>query len=377
MTKILTIIRWLVGVLFIFSGLVKANDPLGLSYKMQEFFEVWGLHSFHSITLLLSIAMITFEIIAGVAVILGWKMRIFSWLLLLLILFFTFLTAYAVFSGKIKTCGCFGDCIPLKAMQSFWKDVVLTFLIGIIFLNRNRINSSSSKRFNLSVLLVSTGLTLGFQWYVLQYLPVMDCLPYKVGNNILEKRKIPPGAIPDSVEITFVYNLEGKTLEFSAEEFPEDFDERYIFVKRYDKVIRKGNAEPPIKDFSLTTLSGNDTTEMILQNAGYGLFFYLKEMKGDSNKWLDDFKQIQTTAQLRNLPLFVITSDASGVAAYFEQQKIPMPILLKCDAVAIKTASRSQPSLHLVKGGTIVQKWGKAALGSASESLKKLEGQIP
>lgn len=116
MKAVWMIIRWVVGLLFIFSGLVKANDPLGLSYKMQEFFEVWNLHQFNEYTLALSIAMIGFEIIAGVAVIVGWQMRLFSWLLLLLIVFFTFLTGYAVISGKIKECGCFGNCIPLTAM---------------------------------------------------------------------------------------------------------------------------------------------------------------------------------------------------------------------------------------------------------------------
>src|SRR5215471_19511299 len=119
MKRSLTVIRWLVGLLFIFSGLIKANDPLGLSYKMQEFFEVWGLQSLNDFTLAFSLVMNVFEVLAGVAVIVGWRMRLFSWLLLLLIIFFGFLTGYAVFSGKIKTCGCFGDCLPLTAGQSF------------------------------------------------------------------------------------------------------------------------------------------------------------------------------------------------------------------------------------------------------------------
>ncbi len=119
MKILLNIARVIVGVLFIFSGLIKANDPLGLSYKMQEFFEVWGMHWLNDYTLSFSLIMIAFEIVAGVAVLVGWQMRLFSWLLLLLILFFTFLTGYALFSGKIRECGCFGDCIPLTADQSF------------------------------------------------------------------------------------------------------------------------------------------------------------------------------------------------------------------------------------------------------------------
>src|SRR6266567_9281460 len=125
----LLLVRWIVGLLFIFSGLIKANDPLGLSYKMQEFFEVWGLQNLNNYTLAFALVMNVFEVLAGVAVIIGWRMRLFSWLLLLLIIFFTFLTGYALFSEKIKTCGCFGDCIPLTPLQSFIKDLVLLLLI--------------------------------------------------------------------------------------------------------------------------------------------------------------------------------------------------------------------------------------------------------
>ncbi|MFM7838085.1 MAG: MauE/DoxX family redox-associated membrane protein, partial [Chitinophagaceae bacterium] len=141
MKRLLWISRILVGVLFIFSGLIKANDPLGLSYKMQEFFEVWGWTFLNDYTLAFSVLMIAFEIIAGVAVLVGWQMNLFSWLLLLLILFFTFLTGYALFSGQIKECGCFGNCIPLKAGQSFVKDLVLLVLICFIFSQRKKINS--------------------------------------------------------------------------------------------------------------------------------------------------------------------------------------------------------------------------------------------
>ena len=123
MKATINIIRVLVGILFIFSGLVKAIDPLGLSYKMQEFFELWKMSQFNDYTLWLSILIIAFEIIAGVALLLGWRMKLFSWLLLLLIIFFTFLTGYAYLSGKFKNCGCFGDCIPITSYTSFVKEI--------------------------------------------------------------------------------------------------------------------------------------------------------------------------------------------------------------------------------------------------------------
>src|SRR5882757_10993323 len=139
MKSLINIARVIVGILFIFSGLVKANDPLGLSYKMQEFFEVWNFHWLDNFTLAFSIIMIVFEIVAGVAILLGWRMKLFSWLLLLLIIFFTFLTGYAYLSGKVRECGCFGDCIPLTAGESFTKDIVLLLLILFLFVVKRQI----------------------------------------------------------------------------------------------------------------------------------------------------------------------------------------------------------------------------------------------
>src|SRR4051812_5039308 len=151
----LSITRIIVGVLFIFSGLIKANDPMGLSYKMQEFFEVWGLQSLDNFTLPMALIMNAFEIVAGVAVLVGWRMRLFSWLLLLLIIFFTFLTGYALFSGNIKTCGCFGDCIPLTPKQSFIKDLVLLLLIVVIFIYRDTIRPLFSQVASSSIIAVA------------------------------------------------------------------------------------------------------------------------------------------------------------------------------------------------------------------------------
>src|SRR6195952_1551288 len=206
MKLLVNISRMIVGLLFIFSGLVKANDPLGLSYKMQEFFEAWNWYSLNDYTLVLSLVMNVFEVLAGVAVIIGWRMRLFSWLLLLLIIFFTFLTGYALFSGKIKTCGCFGDCVPLTPAQSFGKDIFLTVLILILFIYRNKIQSALRPRAAVVLLLVVTITTTAGQFYVLKHLPFVDCLAYKKGNNILQQMQTPAGVcICCKILLPFLY----------------------------------------------------------------------------------------------------------------------------------------------------------------------------
>jgi uncharacterized membrane protein YphA (DoxX/SURF4 family) len=357
MKLILTITRYIVGLLFIFSGLVKANDPLGLSYKMQEFFEVWKLHQFHDFTLAFSILIIAFEIIAGVAVIIGWQMRLFSWLLLLLIIFFTFLTGYALFSGKIKTCGCFGDCIPLTADQSFVKDLILLVLIVLLFKNRNRITTSMGSRNSIIALAVATIFSFGLQWYVLNYLPILDCLPYKKGARIEEQMKIPAGAIPDSSVITFVYNKGGQEVEFTADQFPEDFDESvYSFVRRYDKLVRKGNAEPKIKDFVLLAPGGADTTAAILNQTGEMYWLFIQALnETDKPAILQQLIKLKIETEKTGKPVYVITSLAEEVAPLLATVETPV-LLLGCDAVAVKTAARYPVTLYRLQDGVVKEK---------------------
>jgi uncharacterized membrane protein YphA (DoxX/SURF4 family) len=354
--------RIFVGILFIFSGLIKANDPMGLSYKMQEFFEIWGLHFLNDYSLILSITMIAFEIIAGVAVLLGWQFRLFSWLLFLLIIFFTFLTGYAVFSGKIKECGCFGDCIKLTADQSFAKDLVLLVMTGFLLLKRNSIQSLLSTRLSVIVMIFFTFSSFAFQIYVLRNLPLVDCLPYKVGLTIQDQMKIPAGAIPDSTVINFVYQKDGKEVEFDAEHFPADFnDSTYSFVKRYDKLIREGNAKPPIKDFVIISPIGADTTESILNDPNDQWILFVKSAGYIHEDWYDDFFNIAAKAHQKSLNLIAVTPEAASLSSIFSQKKINVPIL-KGDLVAIKTAARSNPTLYHLRQGKILAKYGKASL---------------
>lgn len=363
MKKLLTISRWLVGLLFIFSGLIKANDPLGLSYKMQEFFEVWGTVYLNDFSLFLSVEMISFEIIAGVAVIIGWEFELFSWLLLLLIIFFTFLTGFAFLSETIRACGCFGDCIKLTAQESFIKDIILLVFIVFLFVNRNTIQEKISKKIAIIVLTITVLFSFAIQVYVLKNLPIVDCLPYKVGKNILEQRKIPKGAIPDSTVINFVYLKNGKNVEFDADHFPADFDDSvYQFVKRYDKLIRKGNAEPPIKDFVLLTANNFDTTEAILSSPGKLLIIFSKDWKND---WNSSVKKIKAfTNQHKDYKLIIATVDLDKI------ELKDSCTIFKSDFVAIKTAARVDPTLYYLNDGVILNKWAIRNWDNAIQQLK-------
>ncbi len=364
MKKALLITRYFVGILFIFSGLIKANDPLGLSYKMQEFFEVWNLTSLNDFSLILSIIMISFEIIAGVAVIIGWEFRLFSWLLFLLIVFFTFLTGYAVLSGKIRECGCFGDCIKLKADQSFMKDLILLVLSSFLLYHRRKVTSIFKTSISILFLSIVTIGSVWIQMYAMQHLPIVDCLPFKKGAVIQDQMKIPAGAIPDSTVINFVYTYNNKQVEFDAEHFPADFnDSAYVFVKRYDKLVREGNAKPAIKDFVILTESGIDSTEAILNTQGKLLILFIK--KADE-KSLDatsiyQIKRINVLTSQKSIPFIAVSSDADRLKSSFLKNNINIQVC-KGDQVAIKTAARSNPTIYLLEKGKILNKWGRLDL---------------
>lgn len=414
MKAAVTAIRIIVGILFIFSGLVKANDPLGLSYKMQEFFEIWGLHRFDSWTLLLSVLMNAFEIIAGFALLLGWRIRLFIWLLLALIVFFTFLTGYTYITGTPKNCGCFGDCLPITSKTSFLKDVALTILIGFLWWQKKHIKPLFGEKAVTAVMLLITLLSFGFQWYTLTYLPVVDCLPFKKGNNITEKMQMPKNAIPDSTVISFVYVKGGETLEFpadslkdkpdeklfhfskeydkeiapgetkkmvvyvkgtnliefTADKFPSDFSNTaYAFVKRYDKVVRKGsNNEPPIKGFMLSGDSNTDSTAWVLSRP-YAVLLFIEKVTEAGSSWKDKFAALEKEARAKNIPCYIITAEPREAAEAVRTTSFSGVPVFKCDYKAIETAARSNPCIYLLKEGTVMAKYSGA-------QMQKIKGKL-
>lgn len=365
--------RIIVGLLFIFSGLVKANDPHGLSYKMQEFFELWGMSRFDSWTLTFSILMNAFEIIAGFALLLGWRIRLFSWLLLLLILFFTFLTGYTFVTGKPTNCGCFGDCIPITSKTSFLKDVALTILIGFIFWHRNKISPIFKAKTGAILMGLLSVLSFGIQWYALTYLPPVDCLPYKKGNNITEKMKIPAGALPDSFAIRFVYEKAGSQYEFAPAELPADLD-TYNYVSRTDKLIRKGNAEPPIKGFALTGSTDQDSTSIVLSHP-YAVILFCEDFSTPFSAWKDEFSKVYEKAKSKNIPVYAVSSRREEAISHFGTTSFASIPVFVCDYTAIRTAARTNPCLYLLKEGTVVDKQGRKRMNLIYDALESLPVQ--
>ncbi len=362
-----TIVRILTGLLFIFSGLVKAIDPKGLAYKMQEFFEAWGnanfmpglMRSLENYQLSFAVIMITVEVVLGVALLIGFRKKITVWLLLLLMLFFTFLTSYVLFTGKIKACGCFGDCIPLTPIQTFTKDIILLIAAVFLIIFVRYITPVAKPLITLFYIIVATSLVLLLQWYVLRNLPLVDCLPYKKGNNIADLRKMPANAIADKFDYIFVYEKAGDKKEFKADAIP---DSTWTFADRKQILIKQGsNNIPLINDFSLTTIAGNDTTDALLNQQGEYYLLFIKDLENYPSNWEGD-KQLIFSALQKNKKLFVVTSQPAKIADRFILKEGNDALgtyasILSCDATVIKTIARVNPTLYLMDGPLVKQKW--------------------
>lgn len=358
MKLLIHITRLVVGILFIFSGLVKAIDPLGLSYKMDEFFAKWDWNWAPQFSLPIAILMIAFEIFAGVALLLGWRPKLVTGLLLLLITFFTFLTGYAFLSGKFHSCGCFGDCIPITSGQSFAKDVLLLALCILLVVGVRHIRPLFARSANAVLLSLFTLASFGLMAFTLLHLPIKDCLPYAEGKNLLNQMKPTSDAIPDSVVVYFKYKKEGKELRFDAAHFPADFDEStYEYIDRENVVVREGTGKAIIQDFALFSGTGTDTTAAILSQPGRYLFFFAKDFEGGRPMWQSTFEKVLVACQKQKMPLFIVTNMEKPTQQFFNvQHRFGVPVL-GCDGTVMKTFLRSNIGLVLMNGPVVEKKW--------------------
>ncbi len=373
MKFVVTIVRFVTGALFIFSGLVKAIDPKGLAFKMQEFFEAWSnsgfmpglMKSFDAYALSFSIIMITLEVIIGLALLIGWKKKFTVVILLLLIVFFTFLTSYVLFTGKIRACGCFGDCIPLTPTQTFTKDIILLLFSVFLLFNLKYITPLSKPFLSGLYISLACASVLFLQWYVLRNLPLVDCLPYKPGNNIIELRKMPSNAIQDKFEYLFTYEKAGV-----QKDFKESPDSTWKFVDRKQTLISKGsNNIPIINDYSLTTESGTDSTEAILNTKGTYYLLYIKDLEGYPKNWNGDAEFINETLKAGK-KLYIVSSQIDKVKTYLSKSSLLKDKMnglqfLSCDATVMKTVARVNPTLYLMNGPLVQEKWSWTGFGSA------------
>ncbi|HVV54930.1 MAG TPA: BT_3928 family protein [Mucilaginibacter sp.] len=363
MKRLVWICRILVGLLFIFSGQIKMNDPLGFSYKLEEYFDVFHIGFLSSFALSMAIILCTLEIVLGFAILIGTRAVSIAWGLLLLIIFFGFLTFYSAWFKVVQTCGCFGDAIPLTPWQSFSKDMVLLALVLVIFVNRKTIKPLFSKKTGDNLVLGAIVVAVGFGLYTYNFLPVIDFLPYKVGANIPDEMKRPPGAQPDVYQIT--YNLKNKKTGEAKVMNDKDYlssgiwkDNNWVVTGKPESVLVKKGYDPPIEDLNIQDAQGNNYTSELLANPFYNLIIVAYDLKHTN---LDAIGRLNALAinlaQNFNTRTVLLTSNsASDANAFAKANHLAMDIFY-ADEVPLKSMVRANPGVLLMKNGTVINKW--------------------
>lgn len=346
--------RIFVGILFIISGLIKLNDPVGFSYKLAEYFgePVFNLPFLVPFSLALALFIVILEVVLGVMLLLGYQSKLTVWLLLLLIIKFTFLTFYSAYFNVVKDCGCFGDALHLSPWESFTKDVVLLFFILILFVNVKLVQPLFTAKIQNSLVGISLVLCGIMGYWVLNHLPIIDFRPFKVGNNIQKGMEIPEGAPQSVVEMVFIYKVNGVDTEFTEKDLM-NIPAGATFVDRKDKVIVEGYV-PPIHDFTMEK-EGSDYKEELLVEPKLVLFVAYDLVLANKEGMLL-LKTVQKEAEAKGYKVIGMTG---ATQEQIEITKMEYGFTFDfyfCDAIALKTIERANPSIVILEKGTVKQK---------------------
>ena len=351
--------RVFVGGLFIFSGLIKINDPIGTKIKLEEYFEVFSgdfgafFEWFIPFALPIGMVLIVLEIVLGVAVLLNYKMNISMKVMLALMIFFTFLTFYSAYFNKVTDCGCFGDAIPLTPWQSFYKDVILMVFVAHLFWYRNSYEPMLKNGISQIIVGATTVISFIVGIVAIMHLPYIDFRPYKIGNSIPEKM------VPEESPI-LQYTFEKDGEEIDALKFMSEKD-GYKYLS--SRVLNEKASTAKITDYQVVSLDGEDFTEETFTGNKLLLLFYNTEFN-DKEK----MAQINDLIEgLENAEPMVLTSAGEAEFETFRHEyQLAVPYYLT-DATVLKAMIRSNPGIMLVRQGMVFGKWHHNDVPTAAE----------
>jgi len=359
--------RFLVGGLFIFSGLIKLNDPIGTQIKMEEYFEVFAsdfgsfFHYFIPYALHIGFVMVVLEVVLGVAVLLFYRMNITTWLLLLLMVFFTFLTFYSAYFNKVTDCGCFGDAIKLTPWQSFWKDIFLMVFILHLFWYRKRYQPVLRTMEGHVVVGAVTIICTVLGIYAINHLPFIDFRAYKIGNNI------PQQMIPQEQPI-FEYTF----LKLDTQE--EVASEKYLTDTTQYKYLRvrqtnEGRTRAKITDYAVTSSEGEDVTQQTFQ--GNKLMIVMYDVTKASTMNMDAIRKMINGVEGKAEVMLLTSSDPNKFEAFRHEHQLAAPYYF-ADATVLKTIVRANPGITLWVNGTVMGMWHHRDTPTAEEVIALL-----
>ena len=354
-----SIARTLLALTFIFSGFVKAVDPLGTVYKIEDYLTAFGgfFTSMLPLATFAAVLLILTEWTLGILMLCNVRTKVTSWLALVFYLVMTPLTLYIALTNPITDCGCFGDALVISNWQTFWKNVILTALVISLLCTKKHIPQTFVWQAEIGILLLAMIAAGGLMLYTHYHLPLIDFRPYKIGNNIPELMEFPEDAEHDVYNTTFIYEKDGVEQEFTLANYPKG-DSTWQFVEQRTELIKKGY-EPPIHDFELIDYEGEDLTYDILEAERAVLVVMYDLEKADLSQ-LPKVVALCKATEEKDEAFYLLTAATDDqIEAFIEQNNfdVDRSLFLTADGIMLKTIVRANPGVFVVENGTITDKY--------------------
>jgi len=363
--------RYILSAVFIFSGFVKAVDPWGGAYKIQDYFTVFDFSEISYLALPLSFLQAAVEFGVGACLLTGIYRRFNSTLVLIIMIFMTPLTLYLAIANPVSDCGCFGDALVITNWQTFYKNIILLIAAIIVFRWYRLMHSCfNHKRYFYPALWIYLFIA-GVSLYCYYYLPVIDFRPYKIGANITEKMEIPENAAHDVYDVRLIYSKDGKQKEFTMDNYPKG-DSAWTFVDSQSRLVKKGY-QPPIHDFAIATADGEDITQEVLSDSSYTFLLIARKFTKAKDTNVDKINNIFDFSKSKGYGFYALTSSLPDeIEEWIESTGAEYPSCT-VDDTTLKTIIRSNPGLLLIKGGTIIKKWPNTCLPDTGKLNKLID----
>lgn len=351
MKLLVNLIRILVALVFIFSGFVKGVDPLGTAYRIEDYFNAFGVEWANPLSLFLSIFLCTIEFTIGVALLLNFRLKVIAWPLMLMMVFFTVLTLNDAIYNPVPDCGCFGDALKLTNWETFYKNIVLIVLVFVIFFNRNRYKSIFLPKIdNIAIIIIFAGFAY-FSIYQSRHLPMIDFLGWKTGADLVPDN---PGMA--KIYLTYQNKTTGEQKEYLSPNYPWNdstwvADWEFVGQRIDDSEVLKGHS---LKIFDS---EGNDFTETFVNNPGYQFLVESYSLESAPQKGFEKIDQLYNGIVHDGHSLVVLTGSLDEEIEAFRKNIHPEIEYYHADDIEIKMMIRSNPGLILLKNGIVMGKW--------------------
>lgn len=356
--------RIFVGVLFIFSGLIKLNDPIGTQIKMEEYFEVFSedfgtfFHYLIPYAMEIGFILVVLEVVLGVAILLYYKMEWTTKVLLALMIFFTFLTFYSAYFNKVTDCGCFGDAIKLTPWQSFGKDVILMIFVLHLFWYRKTYTPVLRTREGHAVIIVVTGLGVFLGVYAIRHLPFIDFRAYKIGNNIPQQMQ------PEEQPVfEYVFKRRDTGEEILSSKFLTDTTQfTYVRVRQ----INEDKTRAKITDYAVSSVEGDDVTQQTFE--GNKVLFIIYDVEKASTENIGKIRELMRQLEGKVQMMALTSSGGETFEKFRHEHQLAIPYYF-VDATVLKTVVRSNPGITVWVDGTVKGMWHHNDTPDADEVL--------